>query len=67
VRRPMDDDAPIDSLMDRTCDDESESVEAELWRRMDEPEHVWRCICCAGGSQIRMNRGCDMCELETLR
>jgi len=28
--------------------------------------HVWRCICSEGGSQIRMNRGCDLCTIEEL-
>lgn len=68
-RRRLDDDAIIDALTDHTTDDNSEDIEAELWSRLDREDTtedcLYRCICASGPhSEIRLNRGCDLCIEE---
>jgi len=68
-RRRLDDDAIIDALTDHTTDDNSEDIEAELWSRLDRDntaeDCLYRCICSSRPhSEIRLNRGCDLCIEE---
>lgn len=48
------------------CEEALRIVRNARWCGVAAEVHVWRCICNKGHSQIRMNRGCDLCTIEEL-